>query len=293
MTGSWTALFVCLCAGPIVLENGAVRIEVDPQLFSVQFAGFPGGPNFVDPLRVEDAARTGMEWVDPGGMVTDVFPAAEHDAALRRGPASVEFQDGRSAVLLGPASEKLGIRLKKEIRLAGDEPKARYIVTLLAPSQDEQRWALRNTARVPLRSTIRIDKDKNEIVPMAGLDKLTPAVVRSMQYWLIPIPPTSPMSNVVLGSPVRSFAIENRSGVWTRTMVAPTREESAADAPTPFFCVLDDATRSYGAALQSARQAVTLGDPLVFIEDWQFERRGVPAEKPEKTGKESEDAEKK
>jgi len=292
--GTWIALCACLCAGSIVLENGAVRIEADPQLFSVQFAGFPGGPNFVDPLRVEEADRAGAGWVDPGGLLTDVLPAPERDAALRRGPASVELQDSHSVVLLGPPSEKFGIRLKKEIRLAGDEPKARYTVTLLASAQDAQRYALRNTMRVPLRNTIRIDKDKNEIVPLAGLDKLAPAVVRSMQYWLIPIPPTSPMSKVVLGARVRSFSIENRSGVWTRTMAESTPEPSGADASTPFFCVLDDTTRSYGAALQSAPQDVSLGAPLVVAEEWQFERRSaLTGEKPQKAGKEPANAEKK
>ncbi len=293
MSGVWIAMYACFCAGPIILENSAIRIEVDPQLFSVQFAGFPGGANFMERLLVEEEARAGSGWVDPGGLVTDVFPAPEREAVLRRGPASVEFQDAHSVILLGPVSEKLGVRMKKELRLEGDEAKARYTVTLLAQSQESKRYSVRNTVRVPLRSTIRVEKEKTEILPLAGLEKLAPVVVRSMNYWLIPVPPTSSVNKAVLGAAVLSFSLENRSGFWKRTIEKATAEDATPDNATPFFCVLDDATRSYGAALQSASQDVSLGAPLVFTESWEFVHRGtIKEEKPEKTEKEPADEKK-
>ena len=44
-----------------VLENEHVRIEVDPQTFSVRYLGWPGGPNFVSPIYL-----TPRERMEPG-----------------------------------------------------------------------------------------------------------------------------------------------------------------------------------------------------------------------------------
>ena len=108
----------------ITLENGPLRIEIDPAVFNVRFVGFPGGKNFVESHHVEERERGGPGWLDPGGVTTDLIPLEAEDAALRRGPAEIIESSDRHVVLLGTESAELGVRIKKEIRLDQAEAKA-------------------------------------------------------------------------------------------------------------------------------------------------------------------------
>lgn len=109
---SWglLGLAAAVCAAPvsaqeiITLENGPLRIEIDPAVFNVRFVGFPGGKNFVEPHFIEERDRSGSMWLDPGGVTTDLIPMEEEDAALRRGPAEVVEASDRHVVLLGAES---------------------------------------------------------------------------------------------------------------------------------------------------------------------------------------------
>lgn len=189
------------CAGgdAIVLDNGAMRVEVDTLVFSIRFVGFPGGANFVEPQFLADAARDGSAWLDPGGLTTDLVPMEAHDAALRRGPAEVLVQEPTRVVLLGAESPELGLRLKKEIRLDPSEARAYYIVTALSSRADGPMVAIRNTARLPLRTTVRIPRKGTTFAPNPATEKSPWALVKSVDFWLVPIPPTSKVEALVLG----------------------------------------------------------------------------------------------
>ncbi|MCL4693037.1 MAG: hypothetical protein KJ060_11075, partial [Candidatus Hydrogenedentes bacterium] len=185
---------------PNTLDNGAIRVEVDPALFSVRFVGVPGGANFVAPLPVDETVRESEDWVDPGGLQTDVLPYTARDAASRRGPAEIVEQREDYIALLGPPSEHTGMRIKKEIQLLGREPKARFRVTAMRVAGESGDTAIRNTVRLSKGTTIRLLRDEGDVRVLAGADAITPAVVKSRKYWLIPVPPTSPMDGVILGA---------------------------------------------------------------------------------------------
>jgi hypothetical protein len=275
MTPAFIMLWLAACAAnPIVLENGAVRVEVDPDLFSIQFIGLPGGRNFFEPVHISDVDHAGKDWLDPGGLVTDLVPLEQRDAAIRRGPAEVVARDDHSVVLLGPESPALHIRLKKELKLLGSEAKLRYIVTALGTSAETQKFALRNTARVPIPATLRVRRADATIRALSGAKAPGPAVVRSNVFWLIPVPPTQRFDKLVLGAESLEVGVQNNDGVLTRRIVSPNIDPKTAPYEATFVCILDDVTRSYGAALQSSVAEIDATTVLTLAEEWTIEKRG-------------------
>lgn len=258
----------------IVLDNGAIRVEVDPKVFSIGFVGVPGGKNFVEPLLASPEEREGDGWIDPGGLHTDVIPYTAKDPAARRGPAEVLEQRADYVALRGPPSERSGMRIKKEIQLVGREPRARYRVSALRVSGDSDGVGLRNTARVPEGVILRLMREDGDPRVLAGGDDAAPAVVKSRKFWLIPIPPTAPMDGVVLGAFVPRVVFANDSGTWTRTLVQMPEDEREVPTGCTFLCILDDGTATYGAALQGAVRRTPQGELVVLEEEWTVERRG-------------------
>jgi len=265
---------VCLST-PLVLDNGAVQVVVEPELFAITSIRAGSGTDFVEALpRSPDAVRSGA-WMDPGGLVTDVLPVGEGDAALRRGPARVVEQRSNHLTLEGPVSRSTGLTLTKEITLAPPgEPTARFRVTVTSTLSATQRLYVRNAARVPIRSTLRMAKRDDTIRPLAGTDSIYPAVVKSRDYWLVPVPPTATMKGVVLGALMPDLREERAYVTWVRRPVPTPGTAIDYDHGSNVVCLLDSKTRTFGAVLQSALADVDASTPLVFEEEWHFEKRG-------------------
>lgn len=259
---------------PIILDNGLIRVEAEPRLFGFRFIGFPGGQNFVEPLHVSDLELAGKSWLDPGGLVTDILPAPERDAAVRRGPAEVLAQDAYTLIMLSPVSPTSNIQVKKELQLTRDKAEARYRVSVMTPSSKKWPYYVRNTVRIPMRSTLRLEKGDDILRPLSGTKLLAPWVVKSMEYWSVPIPPTQHAKQVVLGGFLDMMRLEGRDGVWERRIVGMPPSGRDVESGSTFVCVLDDETRGYGAAFQGAKEDLDPGSPMVFTEEWIFERRG-------------------
>jgi hypothetical protein len=267
-----TALF---CAEPTyALDNGVIRIEVEPRLFAVRFAGFKDKQNFVSPIEVEASAADGKDWADAGGLQTDLVPYSGKDAATRRGPAEVIEYRGDYVAMLGPPSESSGMRLKKEIQLDGDAPRARFRVTAQRVGAEPVKLALRNTVRLGEKNTVRLERTDGEIRVLAGTDAIAPAVVKSRRYWLIPIPPTREMRGVILGSVAPRMIVANDAGTWTRTLIDPPADMAQVPNESTFLCVLDSTSASYGAALQGKLIEIKTGEFITLEEEWIFDKRG-------------------
>jgi len=266
---------VCITlAAPIALDNGAIRIEIEPELFTIRFIGAPGGENFVEPIYVDPSLVEGREWVDPGGLYTDLVGAdVGQDGALRRGPAEIIEHKENYIALLGPPSPKLKVRIKKEIRLDPKEARAYFYASAIGLSKTPVEGVLRNTARVPQGTTLRVLRADDTIRTLAGRITPSPAVTPSMKYWLIPVPPTTRMDKMVLGAFVSTVEHRAPSGLqWTRHLVTmpDTRDEVPHEAT--FLCLLDSTTRTYGASLQSQKTVVTQAQPAFIAEEWTLER---------------------
>jgi hypothetical protein len=115
----------------VALDNGAIRIEVEPELFAIRFIGTPGGKNFLDPLYVRDSVRASEGPLESGGLTTSLDPAGPQAAELSRGPTRTIDSGWYHLVLIGPVAEESGLRLRKEIRIDPREPKAWFTVTVL------------------------------------------------------------------------------------------------------------------------------------------------------------------
>lgn len=259
--------------GILVLENARIRLEIDPTVFSLRFLGFPGGQNFLEPHFLAERERSGEGWLDPGGLTTDLAPFEEKDAALRRGPAEVIERDEFHVVLLGKASPALGVRLKKEFRLDGADAHVYFLVTALSDRADGPSVALRNTARLPARSTVRVPKHEGAFTPLQDGAKAPWAIVNSKDYWLVPVPPTSPVHDLVLGGFSPEAQVQNESGVWTRRIPVPPADPGKVPGGAMTLCVLDDTTRSYGLSLQGAKGTLCAATPVQLTEEWTFEQR--------------------
>jgi len=267
------ALGLMATAPPVILETHTLRVEFDVELFTVRYVGAPGAPNWLEPLPIDDSQRESGVWLDPGALVTDVRPDFIGDAALRRGPGEVLEKSSTHLIVLGPLAEDAPLRLMKELRILPEDNRMLYKVTLLSEGAEPIRAGLRNTMRLPQRSTVRIPRDVGELTVLSGADSIYPAVVKSREHWLVPIPPTATMSRVVIGGFSREAAIERRGeGVLHRKLV--TAPASPKDAPhgVTVLCVLDTPSQSYGVAIQGAEAEVSPAAPLVLTEVWELSR---------------------
>jgi len=275
MSAAWVISAALYCAGPVyALDNGAIRIEVEPRLFAVRFVGFRDRDNFVAALPLDEAAANGTDWADPGGVQSDVIPYSAQDAAVRRGPAEVVEVRGDYIAMLGPPSAVSGVRLKKEIQLDGDAPRAHFRVTAQRAGAEPAAVALRNTVRLAPKCTVRVERTDGDLRVLAGSDAPLAGIVKSRRYWLVPIPPTTPLHGVVLGSVAPKTIIVNDAGTWTRTLIDPPTDKSQVPNESTLLCVLDSDTTSYGAALQGARVELKTGEFVVLEEEWTFDKRG-------------------
>jgi hypothetical protein len=161
--------------------------------------------------------------------------------------------------------------LKKEIRLEGRKGRAIYKVAALSAATESRAFSMRHTVRVPAHIQLRIPRESGEIRVLSGEEPPQPQVVKSARFWLIPIPPTAHTANTVLGAFVPEVQLDGRDGVWKRRITNMPPDKADVPRESTFLCLLDDDTRSYGAALQTARREVNLASPLVFTEEWIFE----------------------
>ncbi|MCL4218671.1 MAG: hypothetical protein KJ052_16925 [Candidatus Hydrogenedentes bacterium] len=265
---------VAQASPPIVLDNGAIRVIVDPQVFAVTFIGVPGGSNFLLSQPLTEEEREGGGWVESGGLHTDLIPYVEGDEALRRGPAVVTLQEPDRVVMEGPASDARKVKLTKEAQLYPGQAKARFRVTAHAATDEPVVLALRNTIHLPASCTLRLEKAGGAIKVMSGADNLSPAVVSSMQYWLIPIPPTAEINKVVLGTTHATSEVQNIDGYWTRRLLTESTLEAAGGAEPRLLCLLDDETKSYVVSLQGPRTRATPEMPAHIEEVWSLKVRG-------------------
>lgn len=267
------ALSILFSAMPLVIESPSIRVEFNTEVFAVRFIGAPNGPNLIEPLPIRDEDRETGVWLDPGGMVTDLRPGLVSEAALRRGPAEVLEQSKTHLVALSPLAETAPLRLMKELRLLDDRKRILYKVTVLSEGKEPVEVGVRNTQRLPLRSTVRWPRaDHDEPQALSGAESIYPAVVKSREYWLLPVPPTTAMEQVVIGAFGREADVAlRRGGVLKRKLV--TTPTSPKDAPqgVSMLCVLDTASQSYGLAFQGVEAKVTPASPLVMSEIWEIE----------------------
>ncbi len=270
----WAVVVGSALADPaIVLDNGAIRVEIDPQVFAVRFVGIPGGANFLSPLPAEASARNPDTWVDAGGLQTDLLPFVAKDPAVRRGPAQVIEKRSDYVALLGPASGVSGMRVKKEVQLIGAKPQGRFRVSIMRVGPGEKSVSIRNTARLDAGVTVRLERDEGEPRMLAGSETLTPYIVKSRKYWLIPVPSTSPARGVIVGAVVPTVTVVNKSGVWRRRLVSMPDKSAKLPQSSTVLCLLDDATKTYGVAVQSPSMAVSGGAVAALEEEWEVDWR--------------------
>jgi hypothetical protein len=264
---------LALAEPTVILDNGAIRVEIDPQVFAVCYVGIPGEANFLSPLPVDAAARDPAAWVDAGGLQTDLLPLTRQDAAVRRGPAKVIEQRKDYVALLGPPSAISGMQVKKEVQLLGTSPRARFRVSVLRVGAGEDAVSIRNTARVGPGVTLRLDRSEGAPRMLAGSETLEPYFVKSRKYWIIPVPSTSPARGVIAGALVSTVSVVNRSSVWRRHLAAAPRPGDVLPKDCSVLCLLDDPTQTYGVAMQGPTASVRSGAITALEEDWEVEAR--------------------
>jgi len=261
-------------AAPIAIENGAIRIEVDPELFSVCYVGFPAGRNFVEPLHVDAKTRTRGGAVDPGGLRTGVIPHPGEEAALLRGPGEILEHTDRSIVLLGPQAEALPIRFKKAVRIHERAARAWYTVTLMASAPIDHDVALRNLARVPLGGALRFGS-RDATIPLLGAgDPASAFLKQTPEGWCVDVPPQLPAKNVVVGAFVTELIHQNALGTWRRRVEGAPDDVSRYPESVSLVCLLDTASAQYVAAFQGPFARLAPAAPLTMTEVWDFRPSG-------------------
>lgn len=275
-------------SGPVALDNGKIRIELDTRTFSVRFIGTPGGNNFLEPVHLSPSELDGRGWIEPGGLVSDVLPIHPDNAVIRRGPA--ELIEGRDdyVLLLGPEQPESRWRVKKEVQLTRDTAALTYKVTVLSSLKKERDVRIRNTARLAWSGTLGVPVAPG---PMKLVRGRFEGVDGLLQYpegsYIVPLYSTSKRSRAVLASPAPEVSMATNFGVWTRRLeIQSSLEEPEAENRVRMMTLLDDETHIYEAALEGAQSGVNVGAPLVVIEHWTI---GPPAGIPDQKASESEE----
>lgn len=267
-------LFLFLSAGPVIVQNDTIRVEVDPQLFCIRFVGYVGDRNWVEPRFVPEAERDASVWADAGGLYTEIVPEGERDPALRRGPASIVSSDEHGVVLLGPESASSHLQVKKEIRVADIGGRAMYIVTVLSSSNESRKVSVRNSVCLPQGGTLSLSCGDGPLKPLSKSVNVFEIASKSMEHWLIPVPCSGQVAGVTLGSVATQVTFQTAQGTWSRSLSDATAPKERFPEESSFRCFLDDASRSYVSSLQGLLREVNAGSPVVLTEEWNFSRRG-------------------
>lgn len=267
------SLFLALSAitGVLVLENDAVRVEIDPEVMAVRYLGPPTGPNLVEPLYVSRLDRRGNAWLDAGGVGWEVVtPTAGSDAALRRGPAEVLAHSAKRATLLSPVSRDTPLRLKLDFLLADTAPEVAVTAVLSTDAAESPTpVALRCLFRLWPDSIARApDGPPPALFPIAGasitagtrVDKWDGTLLNAGAVGALPL----------VSSTLAPLVMIERSG-WSLT-----REPSVfsgADSYTlgrNVHAANDPSTHTYGVICDSPTATVSPAQPLSYREVWRL-----------------------
>lgn len=255
---------------PYVLDNGQVRVEIDPALFAIRFVGLSGGDNFLELVYVSELERQGSGWVACGGLVTDVVPLEAPSPLLRRGPAEVVYLSERSVLLVGPEDPALGLRLEKEIALEKDAPRVRYTVRVLTTRPESRQVAVRNIARIPIGSKIQFCQADQKAFTLTGIASLEAVAELSGIDWVVSMPPKGLAGEGAITAPGTETSLTVNGVTWHRQF-APASE---TDIPSVVQGVFDVAHYAYQHAVQSQAGTLEMGTPFAFTELWFFDRAG-------------------
>lgn len=250
----------------IAVDNGAMRIEIDPRHFDVRFVGVPGGENFLDPAFRGERPGGDVERSVSGGLITLVYPFVD-DAALANGPADVLDKGPRHAVLMGPVSPESGLRVRKEIRLADTEPRAVFTVTVLAAKPEPVEISVRNEARVPIGSILRIATGND---PLLVIDAPGPLELDMRELRSISVPPANIAYRIVLGALTESLFHVRENSAWSRQMADIHTPGTAYADKRNAVLVLDRPGNEYTATVNGAIGKVSSAAPAVFREIWEI-----------------------
>ncbi len=258
----------------IVLENQAVRLEIDPAIATIRCIALKNGMNWLEPLQLPDTQQSSEDRVEPGGFSTALVLEEAQRVIPYRGPAQVLRKSALSLVLLTPASPDLPLKLQQEIRLIRNTTQIRYTVTALNPGGAPVAAALRNTARLPFNVTIRCNRSDGAMRPLSGTESIYPAVAKVLEFWHIAIPPSPRVGGeMTFGGPFPAITVHRGNDIWQRSIL--TMPESVENIPEQcsFICHLDNLRHVYSASLQSEFAVVTVAEPLVFTEEWRLDGR--------------------
>lgn len=274
--GLWLALFTAAVTAPgelVVLENSFMRLELDPQTFSVRFAGTPGGKNFLEPVHLTESEVAGSGWVEPGGYTVDVLPESDNSALLRRGPATVEARESGYVLLLGPEDPVSQWRVKKEFYLDRDAPDVRVKITLLSSQKEERRAGIRLTAQVVRDGTLEYPHESGAPGLLAGdFPNLSAIRDQAGSAYMISIPGAG-RQRALLSARANAVTVVTSYGRWTRTLELLSAGETGEEAGNPrLLALLDDDTHICQVAMELCQSGVNVGAPLVAVERWTFSR---------------------
>ena len=258
----------CFAEG-VVLENRAIRIEIDPQTFSLRYVGRPGGPNFLDPVYLTERQRNEGGWIAPGGFISDVLPVSARDPAMRRGPATVIEQRSDYVLLMGPLSLRNQLQVKKEYILPRDGDVLTYKLSILSPMKTPHDVSVRITAQLRWSGQISFPK------PVHGPPRLVHGrypewngiMGQADKFYAIPLAERSGRDRAVLRSRINQVSITDGNVIWTRSASVTSAGEAESRA-VDFFALIDDQSNICQIAFEARQSGVNVGAPLVYVETW-------------------------
>lgn len=264
-------LIGCWAADPLLLENGRVRVELDPALATVVYAGIPGKLNWIGPPEAPMGTSPDDQKPAFTGFVSELVAQNGQDMGFQPGPVEIVSQTPLQTVFLGPVSAKYPVRLKTEIQLADTGGKITYTVTAVATDTVPGVFALRNTVRLPQNTTLRINTGDGMFRPLSGAKTIFPVVSKSFGYWLLTVPTAGLYKNLVLGAHVTQVSLHNSANIWTRFPRETFDGVRKYLDDSNILCRINDETREYRVTLQSPLGEIRADAPLAFQEEWSIE----------------------
>ena len=272
--GSCIVLLGALAAvgqAPVVLENGHVRLEIEPRTFSLHFAGFPGGKNFLDVIHVPATEIAAAGWLEPGGVTTDLLPEVENSALMRRGPAEVIVSEDHYLLLMGPMHPERDWRIKKEYFLTPGRSEVRYKVTVLSPRKEERRAGIRITAQVPRNGRLHVPAAPGTLGLLRGdFPDFSGLREAGGDSFAIPVSARDERRSAVVAVPSSEVTLETDFGRWKRRMEVISEIDGGGSQSPRLLVLLDDPAHRYQCGLEVVQSGVNVGAPLVVVEHWEF-----------------------
>ncbi len=255
----------------IALDNGAMRVEFDSELFAIRYVGVPGGINLLAPFHLPERLRTdGAAHLDPGGITFSLQRGGL--PARADGPAEIISKSATEVVALSSSFGDPAMKLHVDLRLDPKTADATLRIEVRTEATQAADAAIVTTTSLAPHVALRVPKSDATIraaLPEAATASL---FVDAGESWEMGRPDAVDKSDPAVADFECGTMIIAGDALWERSISTPASGEAAQPWHAQYRRDPENRQRSLQLACPSV--TVDLWNQPTLLETWRLSTPG-------------------